>query len=107
MSGSGARRDGALDGLEVEQEVLAAGHEAVGHGLAAVELDLRLVDREAGVGIEDLVAGVHQAEQELLDHRLAAGLDGDVLRRSTTCRGSRETSAAKASRSGMMPPLGQ
>ena len=75
----GARRDLRLDGLEVEEEVALAGHEAVRHGDAAEELDLALVDGEAGVRVEDLVAGVHEREQELLDHRLAAGLHGDVL----------------------------
>ena len=44
-----------------------------------MELDLRFVDRVAGVGVEDLVAGVHQGEDELADHGFAAGLDGDVL----------------------------
>ncbi len=73
-------RDLGLDGLEVELEVVAALDVAVGQGHAAVELDLALVDGVAGVRVEDLVAGVHEGEDELADHRLAAGLDGHVLR---------------------------
>ena len=59
----------------------------------AVELDLGLVDRVARVRIEDLVAGVHQGEEELADHGLAAGLDGDVLRLVEPCEAP--TSAAR------------
>ena len=77
----GAWRDGRFDGVEVEQEVVLVGDEAVRHGDAAEELDLALVDGESGVGVQDLVARVHQREQELLDHRLATRLYGDVLRR--------------------------
>jgi len=74
-----APRDLSLERVEVELEVVAALQVAVGQALTAVELDLALVDRVAGVGIEDLVAGIHEGEDELADHRLAAGLNGDVL----------------------------
>ena len=59
--------------------VLLSGDEAVGHSLGALELDLALVYREAGIRIEHFVAGVHEREEELLDHRLATRLHGDVL----------------------------
>ena len=52
---------------------------AVRHGHAAVELDLRLVDGIAGIRVEHLVAGVHEREDELADHRLAAGFDRHVV----------------------------
>ena len=80
---------------------------AVGQRHAAVELDLALVDRVARVGVEHLVAGVHEGEDELADHRLAAGLDGDVLRAEVEVPCEAPTSAASASRSGGMPALGQ
>ena len=53
---------------------------AVRHGSPAEVVDLALVDRVAGVGVEHTVAGVHQRLDELGDDRLAAGLDHDVLR---------------------------
>ncbi len=102
----GARGDGRLDRVEVEEEVLLAGHEAVGFGDAAEELDLALVDREAGVGVEDFVAGVHEREEELLDHRLAPGLHGDVLgseretARGADVRGQRSRAARECRRWG-------
>ncbi len=75
----GARRDGGLEGLEVDGEAAFALEVAVGHGDAAVKLDLRLVDRVARVRVEHLVARVHERQDELADHRLAARFDGDVL----------------------------
>ena len=91
--------------VEVELEASRAFDVAVGHGDAAEELDLGLVDRVAGVRVEHLVAGVHERQEELADHGLAAGLDGHVLPSSTPAR--RPTSAASASRSGGMPAFGQ
>ena len=75
----GTRRDGGLEGFEIDDETVVVFEVAVGHGDAPVKLDLRLVDGIARVGVEHLVAGVHERQDELADHRLAAGLDGDVL----------------------------
>ena len=48
---------------------------------AAVELDLRFVDRVARVRVQHLVAWVHHGEDELADGRLASRLHHNVLRR--------------------------
>ncbi len=53
--------------------------EAVGHGDAALVVDLRFVDGIAGIGVEHLVAGVHDRGQELADDRFAAGLNRDLF----------------------------
>ena len=79
---------------------------AVGHGDAAEELDERAVDGEPRVRVEHLVAGVHDGQQELADHGLAAGLDGDIVG-AVGDAARAPTSAASASRSGAMPALGQ
>ena len=44
-----------------------------------MKLDLRLIDRITGVGIEHLISGVHQGQKELADGGFAARLDGDVF----------------------------
>ena len=88
------------------RKLSVAGDEAVGYCLGAEELDLGLVDRKAGVGVEHLVAGVHQAKEELLDDGLAAGLHGNVFGAAgMPC--VREISWASASRNGRTPPFGQ
>ena len=74
-----ARRDAPLDGVDVQGVAVAVVHVPVGHGDPTDELDERGVDREAGVGIEDLVAHVHGGHQELADDGLAARLHRHVV----------------------------
>jgi len=74
-----AGRDMFLQVVEAHLEVALPLAEAVGHRAPAPELDLRLVEGIARAGVERLVARLQERLEELVDHRLAAGLDGDVL----------------------------
>ena len=65
--------------VEVDREAIARRQVAVGRGGAAQVLDLRFVDREAGVRVEHLLAGVHDRLQELRDDGLASGHHDDVV----------------------------
>ena len=76
----GAVGDQALEFVDVEAEV-AVFADRDGHGLRAQEVDHRLVDREAGIGIDDLIAFIDQREHGEEDDRLAAGNDDHFVGR--------------------------
>ena len=106
MSSRVRRRDQRARSLEVEREAVGALDVAVGHRDAAEELDQRAVDGKARVGVEHLVAGVHEGQQELADHRLAARLRryvSDAVAQAV--RGA--DVGGDASRSSAIPALGQ
>jgi hypothetical protein len=71
--------DLTLEPLKVEMKTVVALSVGVGHSNAAKELDQRAVNGKAGVGVEDLIAGVHKSEQKLGDNRLATWLHAYVL----------------------------
>ena len=88
--------------IEVDREALVRGQVAVGHGRAAEVLDLRLVDREAGVRVEHLLAGVHDGLQELLMTGLPPVITTTLSGESSMPR-AEPRSSASASRSWGMP----
>jgi len=64
--------------VHVEAEVVLL-TQRTRHGLGAHEVDHRLVDREAGVRVDDLVALVHAGGDSPVNDGLGAEDDGDVL----------------------------
>ena len=66
--------------LDVEAEIQFFA-QLNGHRLGADEVDHRLVDREAGIGVDDLVAFFGQRGDGVEHDRLAAGNDDHLFRR--------------------------
>src|SRR5271166_3695947 len=67
---------GQLVHVEAEIALLAQWN---GNSFRAQEVDHRLVNREAGIGIDDLVSLFHQREHGEEDNRFAAGNDHDFI----------------------------
>src|SRR5579864_4288255 len=65
--------------VHVEREIPLFG-QSHGHGVPADVADHRLVDWEAGIGIDDFVAFIHQREDGKENDRLAAGDDNHFVR---------------------------
>jgi hypothetical protein len=67
------------EAVEIEGEA-AFFDERDRHGLRADEVDHRFVNREAGVGVDYLVAGFEEREHREKDDGFAAGDNADVFR---------------------------
>ena len=63
----------------VDAEAVGLFDVGVGTPASAQVVDLRLVDRVAGVGVHDLLARVHDAHQQLADDGLGSRLHGHML----------------------------
>ena len=82
----GAAREQALEAIQVEGEA-AALFQRHRHRSGAAEADHRFVDREAGIGVDDLVAGLEQGQHGEEDDGLAAGDDARRAAGRPKCRG--------------------
>ena len=71
--------------VDVEPEVAILA-EMDRHGFAADEVNHRLVNREAGIGIDHLIALIHQRHDGEEDDGLAAGHDDDLIGVDLECR---------------------
>ena len=81
-----------LDGVHVQLEVFFPLNVAVWYGLAALELNLGLVNRIARIGVKHLVTRVHQGQKEFIDSWLAPWLDGYVLHAVADAAGGADVS---------------
>ena len=100
----GVTRRDELVRVEAEVVLLA---ERDRHGRRADEARHRLVDREARVRVDDLVALLRQGEDREEHDRLGAGRDDHLRRVDVRCRGGASNRAAIASRSWGRPGGGR